>query len=137
MFCALLMKVESVHHITQNMNKTNNFIPFGKITKGKQPFNLDSKKDNCITPLCKDTCQNEQKIAKVENNHVDYDNEQSDNPIDMNEIEKYIKVKYIDGVPLTSLPVIVCVAMYRTNGVLEQNVASIGRKEGYDLWHFS
>ena len=34
------------------------------------------------------------------------------------------------------LPVIVCVAMYRTDGVLESNVQSIGRSEGVNLWHF-
>uniref|UniRef100_A0A7S1FRD0 Glycosyltransferase 2-like domain-containing protein n=1 Tax=Corethron hystrix TaxID=216773 RepID=A0A7S1FRD0_9STRA len=39
--------------------------------------------------------------------------------------------------PPSDLPVLVCVAMYRTNGALEQNVRSIGRTEGYDLWHFS
>ena len=33
------------------------------------------------------------------------------------------------------LPVIVCVAMYRTGGALEHNVKLIGRTEGYDLWH--
>ena len=38
---------------------------------------------------------------------------------------------------LPKLPVIVCVAMYRTNGVLEQNVKNINRSEGVDLWHFS
>jgi hypothetical protein len=38
---------------------------------------------------------------------------------------------------LPSLPIVVCVAMYRTNGALEANVASIGRTEGKDLWHFS
>jgi glycosyltransferase involved in cell wall biosynthesis len=38
---------------------------------------------------------------------------------------------------LPSLPVVVCVAMYRTNGVLEMNVEAIGREEGKDLWHFS
>ena len=38
---------------------------------------------------------------------------------------------------LPKLPVVVCVAMYRTNGALEANVASIGRTEGKDLWHFS
>ena len=37
---------------------------------------------------------------------------------------------------LASLPVVVCVAMYRTNGVLENNVKNIGRTEGVDLWHF-
>lgn len=34
------------------------------------------------------------------------------------------------------LPVIVCVAMYRTNGALESNVRSVGRTEGVNLWHF-
>jgi glycosyltransferase involved in cell wall biosynthesis len=38
---------------------------------------------------------------------------------------------------LPSLPVVVCVAMYRTGGALEANVASIGRTEGKNLWHFS
>lgn len=38
---------------------------------------------------------------------------------------------------LPTLPVVVCVAMYRSNGILERNVESIGRKEGVDLWHFS
>ena len=38
---------------------------------------------------------------------------------------------------LSELPVVVCVAMYRTNGVLERNVSRIGRTEGSDLWHFS
>ena len=33
------------------------------------------------------------------------------------------------------LPVIVCVAMYRTGGALEHNVRLIGRTEGKDLWH--
>lgn len=36
---------------------------------------------------------------------------------------------------MASLPVVVCVAMYRSNGALESNVASIGRTEGEDLWH--
>ena len=38
---------------------------------------------------------------------------------------------------LPHLPVVVCVAMYRTNGALEANVTSVGRTEGEDLWHFS
>jgi glycosyltransferase involved in cell wall biosynthesis len=41
----------------------------------------------------------------------------------------------IDPKVLRQLPVVVCVAMYRTNGALESNVASIGRIEGNDLWH--
>ena len=41
----------------------------------------------------------------------------------------------IDPEVLRRLPVVVCVAMFRTNGALESNVASIGRIEGEDLWH--
>lgn len=43
----------------------------------------------------------------------------------------------IDPDVLRQLPVVVCVAMYRTNGALESNVASIGRVEGTDLWHIT
>ena len=41
----------------------------------------------------------------------------------------------IDSEVLQQLPVVVCVAMYRTNGALEANVKSIDRTEGKDLWH--
>lgn len=50
---------------------------------------------------------------------------------------KVCAVSDMDTSKLPELPVVVCVAMYRTNGVLEKNVASIDRKEGQDLWHFS
>jgi glycosyltransferase involved in cell wall biosynthesis len=38
---------------------------------------------------------------------------------------------------LQKLPVVVCVSMGRTNGVLEKNVLAIQRIEGENLWHFS
>jgi len=38
---------------------------------------------------------------------------------------------------LKDMPVVVCVAMYRTNGMLEKNVELVGRTEGVDLWNFS
>lgn len=48
------------------------------------------------------------------------------------------KTKYeLDVNLLTRIPVVVCVAMYRTNGALESNVKSVGRIEGQTLWHFS
>jgi glycosyltransferase involved in cell wall biosynthesis len=50
---------------------------------------------------------------------------------------KVCTISDLDTEVLPSLPVVVCVAMYRTNGVLEKNVASIDRTEGQDLWHFS
>ena len=43
----------------------------------------------------------------------------------------------IDPEILQQLPVVVCVAMYRTNGALESNVGSIGRVEGHNLWHIT
>jgi len=48
-----------------------------------------------------------------------------------------INLKLIETGALATLPVVVCVAMYRTNGALERNVQNIGRTEGIDLWHFS
>jgi len=48
-----------------------------------------------------------------------------------------VKEDVLDFTILPQLPVVVCVAMYRTNGALEHNVKSIGRTEGLDLWHFS
>ena len=41
-----------------------------------------------------------------------------------------------EGLKFGDLPVVVCVAMYRTDGKLEENVATIGRVEGKNLWHF-
>lgn len=46
-------------------------------------------------------------------------------------------VQELDLPLLPHLPVVVCVAMYRTGGALESNVKLIGRTEGKDLWHFS
>lgn len=47
------------------------------------------------------------------------------------------RVAELDKAMLPSLPVVVCVSMYRTGGALEHNVYQIGRTEGVDLWHFS
>ena len=33
-------------------------------------------------------------------------------------------------------PLLICVAMGRTGGALERNVASLGLVEGVDYWHF-
>jgi len=48
-----------------------------------------------------------------------------------------LKDRGLDRKLLCELPVVVCVAMYRTNGILERNVEKIGRVEGKDIWHFS
>jgi glycosyltransferase involved in cell wall biosynthesis len=48
-----------------------------------------------------------------------------------------LKLHGLDLNKLKRLPVVVCVAMYRTSGALERNVHAIGRKEGSNLWHFS
>ena len=48
-----------------------------------------------------------------------------------------LQIRELSSHLLRQLPVVVCVAMYRTNGVLERNVKTVGRTEGLDLWHFS
>jgi glycosyltransferase involved in cell wall biosynthesis len=48
----------------------------------------------------------------------------------------YLANSKLDMALLSQIPVVVCVAMYRTNGALERNVQSIGRTEGKDLWFF-
>lgn len=48
-----------------------------------------------------------------------------------------LKSHGLDLSKLQRLPVVCCVAMYRTGGALERNVESIGRREGSNLWHFS
>ena len=48
-----------------------------------------------------------------------------------------LKMSGLSQAKLERIPVVVCVAMYRTNGELERNVKAIGRVEGKDLWHFS
>ena len=48
-----------------------------------------------------------------------------------------LKLSGLSQAKLERIPVVVCVAMYRTNGELERNVKAIGRVEGKDLWHFS
>ncbi|GMI22658.1 hypothetical protein TrCOL_g11384 [Triparma columacea] len=42
----------------------------------------------------------------------------------------------LNSPPHSDLPVVCCVAMYRTGGKLEENVASVSREEGVSLWHF-
>lgn len=48
-----------------------------------------------------------------------------------------VNTEMIEKNILSKLPVVVCVAMNRTNGVLEANVKNIGRQEGINLWHLS
>ena len=74
----------------------------------------------------------EEESSKKRKSHVDNDS--------MSLPKKRSRSKSPAGLDLTllsKLPVVVCVAMYRTNGALEANVESVGRTEGKDLWHFS
>ena len=49
----------------------------------------------------------------------------------------FFLLRGLDPDKLQRLPVVVCVAMHRTAGILERNVELIGRKEGLNLWHFN
>lgn len=55
--------------------------------------------------------------------------------VEANEKKSYQNDLVGNGIDMASLPVVICVAMYRTNGALESNVSSIGRVEGENLWH--
>lgn len=110
-------------------------ISFGRITKGakKEQISDDATGDSADTQTYEDGGMSTRK--KRQNiNHVD------DAPAKKRKILHNlgtIDSKELDLDSLTKIPVVVCVAMYRTNGVLEKNVKSIGREEGVDLWHFS
>ena len=111
---------------TKDNKKGKEKLFFGRITKKKNELG-----SNPMTiPIASCVDMNDSKTVMVNNNG-------DTNTKDIPETSVLVHEKVIDGVPLSSLPVIVCVAMYRTNGALENNVASIGRKEGNDLWHFS
>jgi glycosyltransferase involved in cell wall biosynthesis len=56
--------------------------------------------------------------------------------ISTNEAKKSPGITNLDLSLLPKLPVVVCVAMYRTNGALENNVRLLERIEGKDLWYF-
>ena len=52
------------------------------------------------------------------------------------------KKRHVKKIPIIHFseaqsPIICCVAMGRTNGQFEANVASLNLKEGVDYWHFS
>ncbi len=96
--------------LAKNPNECN--AVFGRVSKEKRVGDdaLHTFGQKGATPKCKEPKRKKQKTNNDET---------------------------IDPNVLRDLPVVVCVAMYRTNGALESNVASIGRIEGKDLWHIS
>ncbi|KAL7497208.1 hypothetical protein ACHAWT_007813 [Skeletonema menzelii] len=100
--------------LAKNPNECNvENVVFGRVSKEKKVGNaFHTIVQKGTTPKCKEP---ERKKRKTQSIHD----------------------KAIDPNILRDLPVVVCVAMYRTNGALESNVASTGRIEGKDLWHIS
>mmetsp|Transcript_19907 Transcript_19907/g.33657 ORF Transcript_19907/g.33657 Transcript_19907/m.33657 type:complete len:511 (-) Transcript_19907:52-1584(-) len=99
--------------LAKNANKCVDNVVFGRVSKEKKngdAFDTNKQKDN--TRKCEEP---KRKKQKTKSRHEET----------------------IDLSVLQDLPVVVCVAMYRTNGALESNVASIERVEGKDLWHIS
>ena len=89
---------------------------FGRINKRRPGSEQNNKTEN----------ENSQKSPKKKKRKIN--NRKADSSVASDSVDAGL---------LPQLPVVVCVAMYRTNGVLEDNVKSIGREEGVDLWHFS
>lgn len=100
------------HSFEQGRSAADNNEPgYGHITKGKQPIAQDRPGD-------------EKKAV------------QSPSPRKKRRLYT-VAPGVLDLAILPKLPVVVCVAMYRTDGALEHNVKMIDRTEGKDLWHFS
>lgn len=115
-------------------------ISFGRITKGakEELISADSKSECAQNDDENDgaTATTKKRQEKC-TNHVDG---MASQPAKKRKLLHNLgskDSKDLDMNSLTKLPVVVCVAMYRTNGALERNVKSIGRIEGIDLWHFS
>ena len=102
-------KIPILHYSVLANNASGSIESFGHIDKkarGEDTFNVAATKTNAQPNEQKQ----KRKTAQLDSNNIDPE-------------------------ILQQLPVVVCVAMYRTNGALESNVGSIGRVEGQDLWH--
>jgi glycosyltransferase involved in cell wall biosynthesis len=91
---------------TNNKDASVESAVFGRIDKRKENAMSHLKNNGAVDIGCRESTQRHQ---------------QSNLPLSEEEMR--------------FLPVVVCVAMYRSNGALERNVASIGRIEGDNLWH--
>ena len=110
----LHFSVLSKHNVSE---KEESFGHINKRTSGGEDiFNIVSKQD----------------AQEPDNTHEVVSNERKGQT---KKKEKKAAQSSIDPKNLKHLPVVVCVAMYRTNGALESNVSSIGRVEGHDFWH--
>jgi hypothetical protein len=104
--------------LAKNPNACNvDSVAFGRVSKEKKLGDaFDTNTQKGTTPECEEPKRKKQKTQSTAKTKHDTS---------------------VDPNVLRDLPVVVCVAMYRTNGALESNVASIGRIEGKDMWHIS
>jgi len=120
-------KWEKERHVSKSTSGKkhggSHIFPFGNITKEKSDINL-------FTPK---TTSKESKSYNGASTSIETTSLKTSGNNDALSVDE----KVIDLISLSIVPVVVCVAMYRTNGVLEANVESIGRQEGRNLWHFS
>jgi hypothetical protein len=130
-------KLESGNYVNREMNLNMPILHFSYLARDikvckrlQKEWEDDSTNDEvfgCIDKSKKDAETNEtvesKKLPKTKRRRIA-------------KIPK-LDVSGLSQSKLQRLPVVVCVAMYRTNGVLEKNVKAIGRTEGEDLWHFS
>lgn len=123
---SMLIKDETLRHQVQHeylhgdMNSVKTSSLFGSITKCKPEINHDTSVELEEPPNKKTKHQGRLTLKKK-----------------LHAISKRDEENHKLMELLPTLSVVVCVAMYRSNGTLESNVKSIGRQEGVDLWHFS
>ena len=116
--------------------KANKRIKIERNSKQQQNSNENLNSPNSLTTIS-DNSSNANNHNKKNNGEELIHKQQSPPQRKLHGLSKKDELsrKMLDT--LKDLPVIVCVAMYRSNGILENNVKNIGRTEGNDLWHFS
>lgn len=114
------IRIPIVHFswLSTSQEETDGEVLFGRIDKTRNGEQVRSKVEGDSRKKRKDTADEKSSAS----------------------FKKKSKTKVPKGLDLAllpTLPFVVCVSMYRTNGALEANVKSVGRTEGKDMWHFS
>jgi len=131
---------EKVQYLYENDVRGDDLVHFGKIDKSSKSSSHPQENDHGTGKSASST-DNVKRGSGIDN---EIGSQHSGPPAKKNcrrknKLHNLRKDDDVDRLAnvLPTLPVVVCVAMYRTGGALENNVNLIGRTEGEDLWHFS
>jgi hypothetical protein len=130
-------KLESGNYVNREMNLNIPILHFSYLAR-------DIEVCKRIQKEWEDDSTNDEVFGRIDKTKKDAETKETMEPekLPKTKRRRIAKIPNLDVSGLSQsklqrLPVVVCVAMYRTNGVLEKNVEAIGRTEGEDLWHFS